>query len=109
MQAHEATAAYDCKFPGCTNEARSRVGRYSYCAEHQGKGKRAVTYAKGVGSVEQRIKSLATLAREVDRAKAKAKRLAENALTARDDAAAKEREFQQLAREVIGDNGTGEA
>lgn len=31
MSAQEITATYDCKTPNCDREARSRVGRYSYC------------------------------------------------------------------------------
>lgn len=96
---------HTCKLPGCDNPARSSVGRYSYCDEHQGMGgvARNGSSANGGGTVEARIKSLAALARDVDRAKAKAAKLTQDALKAKHDAEEKERQFQRQAREVIGE------
>jgi hypothetical protein len=102
MDAHEAVQTYDCKQPGCTNEARSRVGRYSYCPEHQGQGSKASRrFDINSATVEQKIKSLASQARAVDKAKAKARHLTEQALQARADADEQERAFQEQARELL--------
>ena len=100
----DATATHYCKFPSCTNEARSSVGRYSYCDDHQGMGAaKRTAAANGGGTVEQRIKSLAALARDVDKAKARAKKLTEDALNAKTAAEEKERDFQRQARAVLGE------
>lgn len=111
MDAQTATASYDCKFPGCTNEASSPVGRYSYCRAHQdraARGQAPLTVAKipagrsSGTSVVQTIHDLASLAREVDKAHAKATKLTEQALAAKREADSKAAEFRAEARRLIG-------
>jgi hypothetical protein len=92
---------YFCKQPGCENESRSRVGRYSYCPEHQGQAK-AAARPPGEQTTEQRIKSLASLARSVDKAKQKATTLTKQALRAKLDADELEQSFKDHAREILG-------
>lgn len=96
----DAMTTYNCKLPGCTNEARSRVGRYSYCADHQGRGG-ASKKASANGTVEGQIRSLATLARNVDKARAKAKKLTEDALRAKQTADEMAASFRDQARELL--------
>lgn len=106
MDVHEATTTNYCKQPGCTNEARSPVGRYAYCPDHQGQTRQPTRSGSSTppgDTVEQKLKSLAVAARAVDRAKQKARSLTEQALTAKAAAERAEAEFQQRARELLGD------
>lgn len=98
---NELGATYDCKQPGCTNTARSRVGRYSYCDMHrQAREQRvAVPSVSGDGSVAERLSTLQTLAKRCDRLKAKASRLTKDALTAKRESDEAQAEFKkQLAQ-----------
>jgi hypothetical protein len=76
-------ATHYCKYPGCENEARSRVGRYAYCAEHQSQ---RPAQAPRDDTMTARIASLAAGARKVDAARAKAEKLTRAALQAKRDA-----------------------
>lgn len=106
MNAQDVTSTYDCKVPGCTQEAKSNRGPFAYlCAEHRDRSTAARSGSTPVtngATVEQRIKSLASLAREVDRAKDHARKLDERALDAKAVASTKEAEFQRIMREVLG-------
>jgi hypothetical protein len=101
MDAHEATQTYDCKFPNCTREVKSRYGRYSYCDVHRGKAALAKSVAAG-DSVEKRLHALAGQARGVDRAKARASKLTEQALAAKREADELERAFHADLRSAMG-------
>lgn len=102
-----ATVTHYCKFPSCTNEARSSVGRYAYCSEHQDRAARGLPSADSPKpartsevTLAAKIASLASEARKVDAAFAKAKKLAERALAAKKDADELQRELQQKLTEA---------
>lgn len=98
ISANELTTTHYCKAPGCENEAKSPVGRYAYCAEHQGTARPAAASRNGsassVGSTEQALRDLVALAKSVDRAKAKAEKLRGDANQADKDADALEVEYR---------------
>lgn len=105
---NDAAKTYDCKQPGCTQPSRSQYGRYSYCDEHReqraAERKRLGVAKPAAGETfVGRVGRLKTLAAEVDRAEAKARKLTTDALAAKELRDRKEQEFQTLARELMGD------
>lgn len=77
VSANDLTKTHYCKAPGCENEARSPVGRYAYCSDHQGTAASAREAGGSAGSTtgaEQALRDLLSLAKQVDRAKAKAEK-----------------------------------
>lgn len=104
ISAHDATATYTCKAAGCTNEARSSRGLYSYCDEHRGRSGQPTRPSRG-SAVDQLSKLTAT-ARSVDKLRAKAEELTQRALDAKraaDDAEADYREQLRQATAARGD------
>jgi hypothetical protein len=101
MSADAATRTHFCKQPGCTNEARSPVGRYSYCEAHRGQATNG-THPEGGGTVAQRLGALQAQARSVDKLKAKAERLTRDALAAKRTADDAERAFR-VALSTVGE------
>jgi hypothetical protein len=99
----QATRTHYCKFPSCTNEARSPVGRYAYCDQHQGQSNGA-TGAKASGSVASRLGGLQAQAKAVDKLRAKAERLTRDALTAKRDADDAERSFRVALAALTADD-----
>lgn len=104
--AQAAAKTHYCKFPNCTNEARSSVGRYAYCEEHRDRAARGLdaptnqpVAASNGTTVAARIAALAADARKVDKAKARAKKLAENALAAKRHADQLQTAFEAKLRE----------
>lgn len=119
-----ATATIDCRWPGCTNEAKSDRGIYAYlCETHiEEKRRTGVTPAfdrpvNGGGprpapvrvrdvsgdGFEAKVKELAKLGREADRAREKAKDATEKALAAKRRADLLEQAFRVRTRELMGD------
>jgi hypothetical protein len=117
VSAHELTATYNCKEPSCTNPARSRVGRYSYCdyhrerreAEQRKTGVPASLAGKKPKSptLANKVAELARAAKRADRARVRAVRATEKALEAKREADARERALRELARDLIGDVAEG--
>lgn len=119
LSAHDATSITDCKTPGCTNDAVAKLGRYaglcSDCIQRQRLSAPAAARPAPVPAqpttprpgptegITANLKTLAALAREVDKLNARARAATEKALQAKRAADAKEREFRALARELIGD------
>lgn len=76
VSANDIVKTHYCKHPGCESEVRSPVGRYSYCTEHQGTTKPASRNGSATqGGAHQALRDLLSLAKGVDKAKAKADRL----------------------------------
>jgi hypothetical protein len=105
------TTSYDCKQPGCTKEARSPVGRYSYCDYHRSQREAqqertgvpaslARKPAKG-STFAEKVTELQRAAKLADRAKAAAVKATALALEAKNEADARERAFRELARELM--------
>lgn len=111
--AEELGTTYDCQEYGCTEPARSRVGRYSRCDRHrlereqsaEPKAAKSNGHANGkpAGAFALRIKELDRAARAADRARAAAVAATQKALDAKNQADEKEREFRALARDLMGD------
>ena len=106
MNVQAATATYNCKFPNCTNEASSRLGRYSYCKIHQSvpktKGAKAAS-----DSIAGRLGALQAQARKVDALRAKAEKLTRQALAAKRAADEEQEWFAKALAELSGmGNGT---
>lgn len=111
MQAHEATAVSICKKPDCPNEAPSR-GRYAgYCDEHRdlkpstnsvvGQGVRlAGTRPPAKQPFAQKVAELATLAKKVDKAKARATAATQKALKAKGEADELEKQLRAALEAV---------
>lgn len=115
MQAHDATAVVICKKQDCPNEAPSR-GRYAgYCDEHRhlkanehntvrGTGPVGNTPRPGRGGVQpigQRLRELAKMADQVDRAKAKAAKATAAALKLKQEADDLERQLRERTRLAV--------
>lgn len=117
--AQDATASYDCKVYGCPNTARANRGKFAYlCDQHieearepNGNGKdteppRAPTplpTRDRAKSIAEQLKALGKLAKNVDAAEARARRLTEQALAAKRDAETKRAEFRRVGRELLGE------
>lgn len=95
--ANDAVRTHYCKVPGCTNEARSPVGAYSYCDLHRGQRAEASRSPQSDASMATEIAALARDAKRVDRIQAKAEKLATAAATAKATADAAR---AQLARRL---------
>jgi hypothetical protein len=106
MEVNDATTTYDCKHHGCTNEARSRVGRYSYCDFHREQRAALPSAPNGSpnGTTAAKIKSLSALASKVDALHAKAAKLTVAALKMKQQADDADREFRRQARELLGED-----
>lgn len=113
MSAHELTTTHYCKQPGCDAEARSSVGRYSYCDYHGELRAKAAAAGqlrpgskpgpKAAGEFEQKVNELKRLARDRDRLYRLAESATRKALAAKkaaDDAA---EAFKQAARDLTSD------
>jgi uncharacterized coiled-coil DUF342 family protein len=106
MSAHSAAelgTSYDCKQPGCTNAARSRVGRYSYCDEHRNQRASLAGRVEKAETFAGKVTELSRAAKLADKARATARKLTAQALEAKTEADAREAEFRQVARELIGE------
>lgn len=123
MDAHTATTTHFCKFPGCTNEVKSPVGRYSYCEEHRDRENRglpavapgtrearpAKPAAKATPAPKGLAHALAALgrdARKLDAERARAAALTDKALAAKRAVDALQAEFDRRLRELSGPNGS---
>jgi hypothetical protein len=97
--AHDLTKTHLCKFPGCTAEASSPVGRYAYCSEH-----RSPTSPKqadgGALSIATALGSLQAAAKRVDRLRTRAEKLTRDALAAKHAADEAERDFRARLAEL---------
>lgn len=103
MSAQTATKTYDCKFPNCTNDATSPVGRYSYCSLHQSAAKPGKKAA--ADSVAGKLAGLQAQAKKVDKLRAKAERLTREALNAK-RAADEEQEYFARELATLSQNGS---
>ena len=75
VSAQDITKTYYCKAPGCENESRSPVGKYAYCPEHMGTAALRVAAIDGKATgAEKALRDLLSLAKQVDRAKARAEK-----------------------------------
>lgn len=105
--AQHATQTYDCRFPGCTGEAKSNRGPHAYlCDDH--KGERPVAapksngggHAKG-GGFESQVRELAALGRAADKAHAKYEDALSRARTAKEKAEEARRGYQTALRDAL--------
>ncbi len=115
VAAHELGKTHYCKHPGCTNEARSSVGVYSRCPEHQNPA--SVAASKGAargnggrpagrngspgGAAQEQLAALIAQAKRVDKLKAQAEQLTRKALDAKRVADEAEREYRQALRAAV--------
>jgi hypothetical protein len=98
VSAQEATRTHYCKFGECTNEVRGAVGRWAYCAEHQGRAnenpgratdataapvRRGGPKPDAPESMVKRLAALQKLAREADAWQKKAEEFTRRALEAK--------------------------
>lgn len=97
------TATHNCKFPNCTNEASSPVGRYAYCKTHQGAAKPKAVAAPDT-SIAGKLGALQAQAKKVDKLRAKAEKLTRSALAAKREADEEQMYFERLLSE-LGGNG----
>lgn len=107
MDAQAATTTHYCKQPGCTNEAASPVGRYSYCAEHQNRADRPaprppVGQPDTAATTTAELRNLITLAKKVDRETRKAERAQQTADHARRCAEKLRREYREALARAAG-------
>lgn len=88
----EVAYSYDCKAYGCTKSARSQRGPWAYCDEHRGvqgiekKPRRREQYRDFLdpeASFSEKLHGLRNLARNADRARARARKAAVDALAAK--------------------------
>lgn len=123
--AHAAVQTQTCKIPGCPHDAVARLGKYAgLCSDHIALRRRneqtggngaSARSTSGSGPAARptrprssrpgfsaKIKTLAKVARDVDKLRAEATKLTERALVAKQRADEAEREFQALARELMG-------
>jgi len=99
--AHTATLTHYCKYPSCTREVSSPVGRYSYCEEHRGQAAPRTATKRKLSGLAAELRSLTALAKSADAAEAKARKLTEKALAAKRDADMKREEFRARAAALI--------
>jgi hypothetical protein len=105
--AQAATTTHYCKFPGCTNEAASPVGRYSYCAEHQNRPDRpaparpAAQPDSGAATAAE-LRALMTLAKKVDRETRRAEKDQQTADHSRRYAEKLRREYREALARAAG-------
>jgi hypothetical protein len=98
----------DCKVPGCSKEANWKTGIYGgLCEEHAKQKPAAVSPAPKTARVKtsgiaDKVKQLGAFARDVDRKRAAAAKLAAKARDAAAQADALEADFHNLARELMG-------
>jgi hypothetical protein len=114
LAAHEAGQSFDCRVPGCTQEARHNRGPYAFlCDEHKRAKQNAppaprpIADPAGEGSFEAKARGLVAIGRMVDRAyrlaelaRAKCEKPLGSARKAKADADALAEEFRRTVREL---------
>lgn len=104
MSAQTIGTTHDCKTPGCEGTAKSAVGLYSYCDDCRRERAAAKPASNGNGhgsDLSARIAALSSLAKQVDRAKAKAEKAQKAANEAGRTADRLAADFKKAASEVI--------
>lgn len=113
MDVQTATGTVSCKVANCPNDAVARKGVYAgLCSVHIAARRRAESdgtqrRTRGAGSVmdglQEKVKRLQKVGRDVDRLRQTARDLTERALVAKQRADEAEREFRTLARDLMGE------
>jgi hypothetical protein len=109
VAAHDLTRSYNCKIEGCTDLAGANRGTYAYlCKKHADEKRRTLTLvgrprSNGAppGSYEAAAKSIVTLAKRADQAKAKMRPALERARAAKEEADEAHREFLVAVRALL--------
>jgi hypothetical protein len=104
----ETAFSYDCKAVGCTNTARSQRGPWAYCDEHRGKEvekkpreREAYRHFLDPGaSFSDKLHALRNLARNADRARARARKATVEALAAKEQADETAAAFRTACRAI---------
>jgi hypothetical protein len=105
--------SYDCQAFGCTNTARSQRGPWAYCDEHRGKEvekkpRKREQYRDMLdpgASFSDKLHHLRNLARNADRARAKARRATIDALAAKQSADETAAAFYAACRQLAVEEG----
>jgi hypothetical protein len=99
VSAQDATRTHFCKQPGCTNEAKADRGPSSYCDRHRA-ARAALREANGTATHVAALASLAKLAKQCDRAVAKATKARKLATDAEAHAVELERAYRRAVKEA---------
>lgn len=112
MDIQTATSSVSCKVANCTQDAVARKGIYAgLCSTHidarrraeaSGQSQRPPRAASVMDGLAEKVKRLQKVGKDVDRLRARAKKLTEEALVAKRRADEAEREFHALARDLMG-------
>jgi len=103
MSAHDITSTHTCKFPNCTQPAKSDRGPFSKCDEHRNQPTpMRPRSTQPAGTLETQLAECRKSAREADRLRAKAEKLTRQALQAKREAEEATARFRSQVRGIIG-------
>jgi hypothetical protein len=96
----DATSSFDCREPGCTAEVKTNKGLGGYCPRHRPKQAPRTGDITNGGGLAGKLDALKKLARDADRAEARARKLTQDALAAKKLSDGLRAEFGRLMREL---------